>query len=52
LKIEIRCSKLRVAGWIDDRGNHAFDHSPGFKSSNPTSRLRLETVEHATDDRR
>jgi hypothetical protein len=47
----------RIAGWIDDEGNHACDHSPGFKSSNPTSRLRLDTVEHAfqpmiEDDRR
>jgi len=37
----------RIAAWIDDRGNQAFYHSPGFKSSNPTSRLRLDAVERA-----
>jgi hypothetical protein len=55
LKIESDVSKHR-GSWpcSDDGGNHAFDHSPG---SNPTSRLRLDTVEHAfqpmiEDDRR
>jgi hypothetical protein len=37
----------RIAAWIDDRGNQACDHSPGFESSNSTSRLRLDAVEHA-----